>query len=142
MLPTTINALADLPGNELGVLSTPVSFEQVEPKANSTLYADASREANVPRTLFVSHERSKNGNRQNSVIILKDTYEDEDGVAGTAIAQLKLSYDKLIVPKATVKAALDTLIATFISDDTSNLVFSGDHSTGQIDMDRFLNEEH
>jgi hypothetical protein len=84
------------------------SYSKIEQGLKSSLYSDPTRETEVPKTLFISHELGLGGTRRNSAIILKDFERDSEDATQIGLNQvlIKHSVDVKVVTKAAMAKLL------------------------------------
>jgi hypothetical protein len=142
-------AVSKLSENGTPELTIPAtrSYDLQRATATNSVYGDGSFEPSEPKTLRVAHEVVK-GTIVNSVIILDDGYEDDEGNAQNMRVQLKLTYDNASAVKQDLEDHLKRICAMVlfgtwpggnldITASSGNVIGSSTFSVA-----KFLNLEH
>jgi hypothetical protein len=131
------------------------SYSLIQRGATGSRYSDPTASLEEPRTLFLSHEKTKAGVR-NSVLILRDRVLDADQVTiGKNDVMVKMSSDINVVTKQQIAAQMAragiALIAGYKAYCTENSIttevdaivdLQADAILSDFSVTKFLNEEH
>lgn len=131
------------------ILTNLRQYNLTETAGKASTYGDPASQLDTPSTLFASHEVSKDGNRRNSVLILKDLVQDNATPPALGVNQVmvKITTDLKVVTKEQVTKLVHAMATMLLAADAyvSSVTDAGDNTvsvSSTFSLEKFLNGEH